>query len=71
MKCPACKTHDQMVEVDLHSEGFSENIITCRICGAVWSVNHGLTEIIRDPQAHSFLETQGECVEGDDYCYAA
>ncbi len=71
MKCPVCKTHEQFVDIDLHSDGFSEDIITCRICGAVWSVNHGLTEIVKDPQVKSFLEAQSECVEGDDYSFAA
>jgi len=71
MKCPVCKTLEQYVDIDLHSEGFSEDIMTCRICGAVWSVNHGMVEMVRDPQEKSFLEAISECVEADDYCYAA
>ncbi len=71
MKCPVCKTHEQYVDIDLHSEGFAEDIYTCSICGTIWSVNHGLTEVVRDPQVRSFLEAQSECVEGDDYSYAA
>jgi hypothetical protein len=71
MKCPVCKTHEQHVDIDLHSAGFAEDIITCQICGTIWSINHGLTEIVMDPQAKSFLEAQTECVEGDDYSYAA
>lgn len=71
MKCPVCKTHEQYVGIDLHSEGFAEDIVTCRICGTIWSVNHGLTVVVKDPQVKSFLEAQTECVEGDDYCYAA
>ena len=71
MKCPVCKTHEQYVDIDLHFEGFSEDIMTCRICGAVWSVNHGMVEVVRDPQEKSFLEAISECVEADDYCYAA
>lgn len=71
MKCPVCKTHEQYVDIDLHSEGFAEDICTCSICGTIWSVNHGLTKIVRDPQVRSFLEAQSECVEGDDYSYAA
>lgn len=71
MKCPTCKTHGQYTEMDLHADGFAEDIITCRICGTVWSVNHGVTEVVRDPQEHSFLSALTECVEGDDYSLAA
>jgi hypothetical protein len=71
MKCPVCKTHEQHIGIGLTADGFAEDIITCRICGAVWSVNHGITEIINDPQEKSFLEAITECVEGDDYYVAA
>jgi hypothetical protein len=71
MKCPGCKTHEQHSHIDLHAAGFAEDINTCRICGAVWSVNHGVSEIVRDPQERSFLEALSECVEGDDYSFAA
>ena len=70
MKCPICKnTHIQ--ETDLHAEGFYEDLFECVVCGSSWAVNHGLTEVIRDTQQSSFLEALTECVEGDDYCYAA
>lgn len=71
MKCPVCKTHEQHLEIDLHAEGFAEDILTCKICGTVWSVNHGAVKVVQDPQAHSFLEALSECVEGDDYGVAA
>ncbi len=71
MKCPVCKTHKQHVEIDLHADGFAEDIFTCRICGTMWSVNHGTTEVVKDPQEKSFLEALSECVEGDDYSFAA
>ena len=66
MKCPVCKNHE-FVDTDLHAEGFSEDIMECRICGTVWSVNHGVVEIVKDPQDKSFLQARSECVEGDDY----
>ena len=70
MKCPICKnTHNK--ETDLHAEGFYEDLFECDVCGSSWSVNHGLTEVVRDTQQSSFLEAITECVEGDDYCYAA
>ncbi|HWI40327.1 MAG TPA: hypothetical protein VNX25_02425 [Verrucomicrobiae bacterium] len=71
MKCPVCKAHEQRVAIELHSEGFAEEINTCSICGTVWSVNHGMTEVVKDSQEKSFLEATSECVEGDDYSYAA
>ena len=54
-------------EMELHPDGFAEDIMECSVCGTVWSVNHGVTEIVKDPQEKSFLEAQSECVEGDDY----
>ena len=71
MKCPTCKTHEQHSELDLHAQGFNEDFFTCTICGAMWSVNHGATLMIRDPQEHSFLESVGDNVEADDYGVAA
>lgn len=69
MKCPVCK-HSNYVEHDLHAEGFTEDIVECDICDTVWSVNHGMTEIVTDTQESSFLEAISEAVEGDDYSYA-
>lgn len=66
MKCPVCKNHEHD-NIDLQSGGFNEGIIECRVCGSVWSVNHGVTEIVKDTQESSFLEALSECVEGDDY----
>lgn len=66
MRCPSCKSHDHS-GIDLHADGFSEGIHKCRICGTIWSLNHGVTEIVQDPQKESFLQAQTECVEGDDY----
>jgi hypothetical protein len=66
MKCPTCKSHEH-ADIDLHSNGFNEDIMECRVCGTVWSVNHGTVEIVKDPQEKSFLEAQSESVEGDDY----
>jgi len=71
MQCPVCKTHEQYEDVDLHSAGFSEDLCTCSICGTVWSVNHGMTEVVSDSQEQSFLSALTECVEADDYYIAA
>ena len=71
MKCPVCKAYEQHADIDLHAEGFSEDIITCGICGTIWSVNHGVTEVVKDSQEQSFLSATSECVEADDYSFAA
>lgn len=71
MRCPVCKTVEQYVALDLHSDGFAEDIITCSSCGTIWSVNHGITEIVKDSQEKSFLSALSECVEADEYSLAA
>ena len=54
MNCPICRNNDH-IEYNLHSEGFAEGIMECGICGTIWSVNHGSTKIVKDPQEKSFL----------------
>lgn len=71
MKCPVCKTNKKHYAIDLHVDGFAVDIMTCSVCGAMWSITHGLTAIIKDPQEKSFLGAQFQCVEGDDYSLAA
>ncbi len=66
MKCPVCKNREHD-DIELQSAGFSEGIQECRICGSMWSVNHGVTEVIKDTQENSFLAGISESVEGDDY----
>lgn len=67
MKCPVCKNSKSHLQLDIHSNGFDEEIYECDICGASWSVNHGTIEVIKDSQPRSFLESISENVEGDDY----
>lgn len=69
MKCPVCKSQE-FQRMQLHAEGFDEEIFECCICTSSWSINHGAAEMIRDPQKNSFLEALAECVEGDDYSWA-
>ena len=66
MKCPVCKSTDYR-EVDLRASGFAEDLFECGICGSLWSVNHGMIEVVKDAQNRSFLEATSEKVEGDDY----
>ncbi len=71
MKCPVCKNNHNAAKINLHAEGFAEKIVECRVCGSIWAVNHGATEVVRDTQEKSFLEALTECVEGDDYYLVA
>jgi len=66
MQCPSCKNHE-LIDTDLHADGFKEDLIECSVCGTTWSVNHGVMEVVKDTQGKSFLAAQTECVEGDDY----
>lgn len=67
MRCPVCKSFKHK-EMDLHVDGFYEDLYECAICGSTWTVTHGLTEMVKDAQKCSFLEALTECVEGADYC---
>ena len=69
MKCPVCINNEHHL-INLHSDQFSEGVYECSVCGTSWSVNHGLSEVIEDPNASSFLSATTEAVEGDDYCWA-
>ncbi|HEY5974259.1 MAG TPA: hypothetical protein VIU41_05905 [Geobacteraceae bacterium] len=66
MKCPVCKNQEH-ADLHLHADQFDEDIMKCSVCGSTWSINHGVVEVIKDTQEHSFLEGVSECVEGDDY----
>lgn len=35
VKCPACKNKSR-VEINLHSDGFANNLHECGDCGALW-----------------------------------
>jgi uncharacterized Zn finger protein len=71
MKCPVCNKSENHIEIEVHSNGFAEEIIHCEICGSLWAINHGVMEVVRDAQAKSFLSATTECVEADDYCLVA
>lgn len=70
MQCPVCKNHDH-VAIDLRAGSFTEDLVECSICGTMWSVNHGVMAIVKDPMADSFMEALSASVEGDNYCFAA
>ncbi len=66
MKCPVCKKHQTHTEIEVHDNGFDEDLFQCETCGSTWSVNHGLVDLVRDTQRRSFLEANSESVEGVD-----
>jgi transposase-like protein len=66
MKCPVCKNHQLHAEIEVHANGFDEDLFQCDICGSTWSVNHGSVEIVKDTQSRSFLEATSESVDGAD-----
>ncbi len=70
MQCPVCNNHETST-IHLHTGQFSEDLLKCASCGSIWSINHGVIEMVRDTQEHSFLSAVSECVEADDYCLAA
>jgi hypothetical protein len=69
MKCPVCHSVENN-EIHLVSEGFAEEIVNCAVCETVWSLNHGLMEIVAEAQAGSFLAAHSEKVDGDDVTMA-
>ena len=71
MKCPGCRTHGQYEELEFRTAGFSEGLMTCKICGTIWAINHGAIIVVDQTQDTSFLSAISECVEADDYSLAA
>ncbi|HIJ80822.1 MAG TPA: hypothetical protein HPP76_03830 [Desulfuromonadales bacterium] len=70
MQCPVCKSYEHS-DIHFRAGQFNEDLIKCPTCDSSWSVNHGLTEIVKDTQERSFLSATSECVEGYDYALAA
>lgn len=70
MRCPACKHSSTKVQ-NLTGEGFTEAIVECKTCGTTWSINRGVTEIIKDTQKSNFLRCGNENVEAYDYDFVA
>lgn len=67
MKCPVCKHNEQHIEIEVRANGIDEDLVQCDVCGSLWSINHGLVEIVKDTQAKSFLGAGIEAVEGADH----
>ena len=35
MNCPICATSNR-IEIDIHSDGYADDLFECTNCGAVW-----------------------------------
>ena len=66
MKCPVCKNDQMRTEIEVHANGFHEDLFQCDLCDSSWAVNHGLVDVVRDTQSQSFLAANTEPVDGSD-----
>ena len=46
MKCPICKSREH-VEIDLHADGFSQDVRECGDCGSLWTFSANVLKIIK------------------------
>ena len=47
MKCPLCKSREH-VEIDLHADGFSQDVRECGDCGAIWTFSGNTLKLIKE-----------------------
>ncbi len=66
--CPTCKSI-LCSETDLDALQFHEELQECANCGTVCLSAHNQVEVVKDSQANSFLSTNSEQVESNDYVY--
>lgn len=59
MKCPVCKDRNH-IEVDLHSDGFADNIRECGTCGTVWGWNENTRFIVKEGLADEIQRLKAE-----------
>ena len=48
MNCPYCGHHDHL-EIDLHSDGFSADLLECTECGALLTMKGTTLETVHGP----------------------
>lgn len=48
MNCPYCDHHDHL-EIDLHSDGFSADLLECTECGALLTMKGTTLETVHGP----------------------
>ena len=57
MNCPYCN-HQNHLEIDLHAEGFSTDLLECTECGAILEVNGQMLGTIRKPTKPFFSASE-------------
>ena len=58
MKCPLCNNTGH-IEIDLHSDGYCQDILECGDCGGIWTYSNRAMQIIkgkRDGKANAFSD---------------
>jgi hypothetical protein len=50
MKCPLCKSRTH-IEIDLHADGFAQDIRECGDCGGIWTFSGNDLKIIKGKSA--------------------
>lgn len=60
MNCPFCQHHDHL-EIDLHSDGYSSDLIECSDCGALLKLTDAIFETVHGP-AQPFGASQARTV---------
>jgi Zn ribbon nucleic-acid-binding protein len=48
MNCPFC-TQQNHLEIDLHADGFSSDLIECTECGALLTIKDGEFDTVQPP----------------------
>lgn len=46
MKCPSCNNENRIV-LDMHADGYAQNLIECNACGAMWVVGVEETVVVK------------------------
>ena len=49
MNCPYCNQKNH-IEIDMHADGYSDNLFECCDCGALLHLNNEVLETINAPQ---------------------
>ena len=47
MQCPRCQ-NKKHVEIDLHAEGFSQDLCECGTCGCVWTCSGAESKVLKN-----------------------
>ncbi len=45
MTCPIC-SNQHHIEIDMHADGYADNLLECSVCGTVWQNEFGEITLI-------------------------